>query len=57
MKRMKWRGKKCELVNHVGKIIVEGRIVAYDPREPVLDDDLREIIVGVTILNYPKDRS
>ncbi len=55
MKRMKWWGRKCELVNNVGKIVVEGRIVAYDPRELVLDDDLGEIDIGVTILNYPKD--
>ncbi len=47
-------GEKCELVNNVGKIVVEGKIVAYDPREPVLDDDLGEIDIGVTILNYLK---
>jgi hypothetical protein len=26
MKRMEWWGRKCELVNHVGEIIVEGRL-------------------------------
>jgi hypothetical protein len=57
MKRMEWRGKKCESVNHVGKIIVERRIVAYDPRELVLDDNLGEIKVWVTILSCPKDTS
>ncbi len=41
-------------MNNVGKIVVEGKIVAYDPREPVLDDDLGEIDIGVTILNYLK---
>ncbi len=55
MKRMEWWGRKCELVNHVGETIVEGRIVACDPREPILDDDLGEIDIGVTILKYPKD--
>jgi len=56
MKRMEWRGKKCELVNHVGEIIAKGRIVAHDPREPILDEDFGEIKVGVLISNYPKDR-
>jgi hypothetical protein len=46
MKRMEWQGKKCELVNHVGEIIVEGKIVTYDPREPILDDELGELTVG-----------
>jgi hypothetical protein len=55
MKRMEWRARKCELVNHVGEIIVEGRIVAYDPREPILDNDLDETNVGVIILNCPND--
>jgi hypothetical protein len=54
MKRMEWCGRKCELVYHVGEIIVEGRIVAYDPRELILDNDLGETKVGVTILSYPK---
>jgi hypothetical protein len=46
MKRMEWCGRKCELVNHVGDIIVEGRIIAHDPREPILDEDFGEIKVG-----------
>jgi len=57
MKRIEWHGKKCELMNHVGNIIVGRRIVAYDPRELVLDDDLGEIEVGVRILSCPKDTS
>jgi hypothetical protein len=36
-------------------MIVEGRINACDPREPVLDEDLGETDVVVTILNYPHD--
>jgi hypothetical protein len=55
MKRMEWRGRKCELVNHFGKIIAEGKIVAHDPRELILDEDC-EIKVGVPILSYPKDK-
>jgi hypothetical protein len=57
MKRMEWHGRKCGLVNHVGEMIVKGRIIACDLRELVLDDDLGETNVGVTILNCPNDRS
>jgi hypothetical protein len=57
MKRMEWCGRKRELVNHVGKNIVEGRIVTCDPKEPILDDDIGETDVGVTILNCLKDKS
>jgi hypothetical protein len=42
MKRMEWHGRKCELVNHVGEMIV-----ACDPRELVLDNNLGETDVGV----------
>jgi hypothetical protein len=42
-------------VNHVGEIIVEKRIVIYDPRELVLDDNFGEIDVGVIIFSWPKD--
>ncbi len=57
MKRMEWCGRKCELVNHVGEITAKGRIVACDPRKPILDDNLGETEVGVTILSCPKDTS
>jgi len=57
MKIIEWHGKKCELMNHVGNIIVGRKIVAYDPRELVLDNDLGETEVGVRILSCPKDTS
>jgi hypothetical protein len=57
MKIMEWHGRKCELVNHVGKIIVEGKIVICDPTELVLDNNLSETKVRVTILSWPKKRS
>jgi hypothetical protein len=57
MKKMEWCGRKCEFVNHVGDIIIEGSIVTCDPREPVLDDNLGETEVRVTILSFPKDAS
>ncbi len=47
MKEIEWHGRKCELMNHVGDIIVGRRIVAYDPREFVLDDDLGELKLGL----------
>jgi len=57
MKRMEWCGRKCGLVNHVGEMIVEGKITVFDSKEPILNNDLGEINVGFTILNYPNDRS
>jgi hypothetical protein len=58
MKKMQWRGRKCVLVNDVGKIIIaEGRIVMCDLKEIVLNDDLGETDVRVTILSYQNERS
>jgi hypothetical protein len=58
MKRMQWHGRKCVLVNDVGNMIIaKGRIVMCDLREIVLNDDLGETDVRVTILSYPNDRS
>jgi hypothetical protein len=46
------------VVNDVGEmIIVEGKIVTCDLKELVLNDDLGETNVGVTILSYPNDTS
>jgi hypothetical protein len=45
------------LINRVADIIVGRKIVAYDPRELVLDNDIGETEVGVIILNCPKDTS
>jgi len=44
-------------MNHVADIIVRRKIVAYNPRELVLDNDLGETEVGVRILSCPKDTS
>ncbi len=57
MKRMEWCGRKCESVNHVREMIVEGKIIVFNSREPILDNDLGEINVGFTILNCPNDKS
>jgi len=54
MKSMLWRGRMCEWVNHVWKIIAEGRIIACDPKEHVLDDNLGETEVGVTNFELSK---
>ncbi len=50
-----WHGKDCKLVDDIGVVIVKGRINACDPKEVVLDEDLGETNVGVTILSYPHD--
>jgi hypothetical protein len=42
-------------VDDIGVVIVKGRINACDPKEVVLDEDLGETNVGVTILSYPRD--
>jgi len=42
-------------VDYIGVMIVKGWINACDPKELVLDEDLGETDVGVTILNYPHD--
>lgn len=56
MRRMQCHGKKCELLNDVGEMIVEGRITC-DLREPILDEDLVETEVWVSILSCPNDKS
>ncbi len=45
------------MINCVADIIVGRKIVAYDPRELVLDNDLGETKIGVRILSCPKDTS
>jgi hypothetical protein len=42
-------------VHDIGVVIVKGQINACDPKEVVLDENLGEIIIGVTILSYPRD--
>jgi hypothetical protein len=44
-------------LNDVGEMITKEKIMACDLKEPILDKDLGETNVGVSILNYPKDRS
>ncbi len=45
------------MLNDVGEMITKEKIMACDLKEPILDKDLGETNVGVSILNYPKDRS
>jgi len=42
-------------VDYVGVMIAKGWINACDLRKLVLDEDLGETNVGMTILNYPRD--
>jgi len=44
-------------LNVVGEMITKEMIMACDLKELVLDKNLGETNVGVSILNYPNDRS
>lgn len=35
MRRMKWHGKKCQLLNDVGEMITEERLMACDLWKPI----------------------
>ncbi len=48
-------GGDFQLMDDVGVMIVKAQVNACDPREHVLDEDLGETNVGVTILSYPHD--
>jgi hypothetical protein len=48
--RFEWRGAKCDIVDDGGVFIKEGWVVAYDPHEIVLDNQLGEAHVGLCIL-------
>jgi len=41
---------KGDLINNVRVFIISGRVIAYDPREVVLDNWLDEDYVGMSIL-------
>jgi hypothetical protein len=52
---MAW--KECHSVNYVEKLITIRRIIVCDLGEHVLDEDLGEKHVGITILSYPNHKS
>lgn len=43
---------KCDLVDDVKMFIRSGRVIACDPREAILDNQLSEDHVGMSILYY-----
>jgi hypothetical protein len=45
-----WQGSECELVDDVGVFIVTKHVIACDPNEVVLDNQLGEDHVGLSIL-------
>ncbi len=47
-----WQGVECELVNDVGLFVVSGHVITSDPREAVLDNQLGEDHVSVSIFYY-----
>jgi hypothetical protein len=51
--RCVWQGVECELVDDVGLFIASGHVIASDPKEAVLDNQLGEDHVGVSILYCP----
>ncbi len=48
--RCVWQGVECELVDDVGLFIASGHVISCDPKEVVLDNQLGEDHVGVSIL-------
>jgi hypothetical protein len=48
------RGTKCD-VDVEGVFITRGQVIACDPREAMLDDDLGEDHVGILISYCPDD--
>jgi hypothetical protein len=48
---------ECDLVNDVGLFIASGHVIAYDPREAILDNQLNEDHVKVSILYCPNNVS
>ncbi len=52
-----WWGVECELMDDVGLFIVNGHVIACDPKEAVFDNQLGEDHVGVNILYCPNNIS
>lgn len=52
-----WRGNECDVVDVEGVFIVTGRVIACDPREVVLNDDLGEDHFELFILYCRNDKS
>jgi hypothetical protein len=53
IRRFEWRGVKCDLVDNVGVFLAKDHVVACDPHEATLDDQLGEDHVGLCILYCP----
>ncbi len=48
--RCVWQGVECELLDDVGLLIASGQVIACDPKEAIIDNQLGEDHVGVSIL-------
>jgi hypothetical protein len=48
--RWEWWGSKCEFVVNIGVFIVIGHVIACDPKEAILDDQLGKDHVGLNVL-------
>ncbi len=52
--RFVWQGAECNLVDDVGFFIVSGYVIACDMKEAVLDNQLSEDHVRMSIFILPK---
>jgi hypothetical protein len=48
---------ECELVDDVGLFVISGRVITSDPREAIIDNQLGEDHVNVSILYCPNNIS
>jgi hypothetical protein len=51
--RFQWRRVECDLLDDYGVFIAKGRVIACDPMDTVLDDQLAEDHVGLCIMCCP----
>jgi len=57
LRRCNWRGTKCGIVDVEFCFVSRDQVIASDPKEAVLDDDLGKDHVGLLNLYCPNDIS
>ncbi len=57
LRQCSWRGTKCGVANVEFFFVAREQVIASDPKEVVLDDDLGEDHVGLLNLCCPNDIS
>ncbi len=48
--RFQWSGVECDLLDDDGVLIAKGQLIACDPMDTILDDQLGEDHVGLCIM-------